>query len=397
MRRLLPALLLLAGCDQGFRPEELVQNLRVLGINSTPADLRPGETAQMGSLILDPSRPGEVSTVLWLGCEPDPYNLDRSACADPAVLNDPTQLTSGGSLPPGVKVIGFNAQAAYTAPAGLFDALAPDDQRRLTGTAGLTIALAVAEQVSPTATQEELNALFQRARDGQVRNILTLYRIHLSESTERNTNPSVAALVVGGERWPDGAAFTVLPGEPVSLDVEVPDDAFETYTDYPPEGPTTRTERILAAWYVTAGAVSHVRTAVREGEVRTIFTAPGNDDKHPVPDRRTGSLYVVLRDTRGGQSWREFHWFVCDPSLPAPNVTRVSSPATATDPVVLEGDDLSSVLDVVVNGVALTGGAYSPTRNTWQGFLPTLPAGHYPLTVHTKSCTRLEVPGIDVP
>lgn len=389
MRRALPALLaLLAGCDTGFRTEDLVQNLRVLGINSTPADLRPGETAQLGSLILDPSRPGEVSTVLWLGCEPDPYNLNRSACSDPAVLNDPSQLTAGGALPPGVKVIGFNAQAAYAAPAGLFDALAPDDQRRQIGTAGQVIAFAVAEQVSPAATQEELAALFQRARDGQVRSLLTLYRIHISESPERNSNPVVAAVDVGLERWPDGAAFTVLPGEPVSLDVEVPDDSFETYTDYPPEGPTPRTERLLAAWYVTAGALTHVRTAVREGEVRTIFTAPGNDEKHPVPDRRTGSLYVVLRDTRGGQAWREFHWFVCDPALPAPVVTRVTRPASAAEPFVLQGQDLASVLDVVVNGAALRGGAYSPTKQTWEGFAATLPGPQDPLTVHAKNCTR---------
>ena len=48
--------------------------------------------------------------------------------------------------------------------------------------------------------------------------------------------------------------------------------------------------------------------------MKTIFTAPGST-ADPVPERRTGILYTVFRDTRGGQSWREWPFFVCDDSL----------------------------------------------------------------------------------
>lgn len=389
---LLALLLALMGCDPGFRPETLVENLRFIGVSTDPANLRPGESARVSSLILDPSR-AAPPTVLWLGCEADPFNLNRSPCANPAVLQDPSTLTGGtGTLPPGVSLIGLNANATYTVPAGLFDVLPAEDPRRQTGTVGLIVALAIAETVSPAATPEELQALFARVQAKEVKSILTLFRVAISESTVRNTNPAVDALVVAGERWPAGARFFVRPGEPVTLDVAAPDASFEPYVLQAPGGPEEKTERILAAWYSTSGRFSEASTALREG-VKTIFTAPGAKASDPVPERRTGALYTVLRDTRGGQAWRTWEYFVCDDSLPAPVVARVDWPATPDAPVVLHGADLASVLDVVVDGAALEGGAYSPGRGTFEGYLPAAaPVGLPRGVVHTKRCTRQPLP-----
>ena len=115
--------LFLTACDPGFRPETLVENLRLIGVSAEPPSLNPGQSTRVTALILDPSRRAP-STVLWLGCEADPYNLNRSPCANPEVLQDPTALTGGtGNLPPGVSVIGFNEQAFYSVPTGLFDVL----------------------------------------------------------------------------------------------------------------------------------------------------------------------------------------------------------------------------------------------------------------------------------
>lgn len=380
----------LTACDPGFRPETLVENMRLIGISTDPANLRPGETARVSALVLDPSRTSP-STVLWLGCEADPYNLNRSPCANPEVLQDPSSLTGGtGTLPPGVSVIGLNDRAAYTAPAGLFDVLAPDDARRQQGTVGQLIAFAVAETVSPQAPMEELQALFERVQRKEVKSVIALYRVNISESSVRNTNPAVDSLVVANETWPKGARFFVREGEPVTLDVAAPASTFEPFVLETPSGPEMKTERILTAWYSTSGRFSETSTALGEG-VKTIFTAPGTKTD-PVPDRRTGMLYTVFRDTRGGQSWREWPFFVCDTSLNAPTVTSVDWPADASAPVVLHGADLGSVLDVIVDGGALERAAYLSGSDTFQGYLPAgVPLGVKRGVVHTRLCTRLSL------
>ncbi|MGV3620884.1 MAG: hypothetical protein ACO1OB_08705 [Archangium sp.] len=376
-----------SGCEPGFRPETLVENLRLIGISSSPADLRPGEASSLSALVLDPSR-AQPSTVLWLGCEPDPYNGNRSACANPDILNDPSAL-GGSALPPGVSVIGFNDQAQYSVPAGLFDVFAADDPRRKTGTVGQLVAFAVAETVSPAATQEELEAVFTRVKNNEVKSIVALFRINIFEGDARNTNPVVDALTIHGEAWPANAHVLVKPGEEVPLDIAAPDSSFEPYVQTTPSGDEALDERILAAWYSTSGRFTETRTALRE-DVKTVFTAPGGaDEKDPVPERRTGTLYTVFRDTRGGQAWRAWRFFVCDASLAEPTVSNIEWPVNVNDPIVLRGAAMASVLDVIVDGVALERGAYSPTNDTWEGYLPAgSTVGNARGVLHAKTCTR---------
>ena len=110
MRRLLPLLLLAAACDFGFKPETLVDDLRVLSAVSSPPELTPGQSAAIKALVVDPKFP--QPTTIWLGCDPDPFNQNRSACADPAVVNDPSKLGQLDALPAGVKFLGLGDTAA---------------------------------------------------------------------------------------------------------------------------------------------------------------------------------------------------------------------------------------------------------------------------------------------
>lgn len=385
-------LLLLTGCDPGFRQETLIEDMRLIGVSAEPAKIRPGESTRVTALVLDPTRT-TPSTVLWLGCEADAFNLNRSPCANPAVLEDPSALTAGtGTLPPGVSVIGLNDQAFYTVPAGLFSVLAPDDPRRQKGTVGQIIAFAVAETVSPQASREELQALFERVQRKELKSVLALFRVAISESPERNANPVVESLVVANETWPKGARFFVREAEPITLDVIAPPSSFEPFVLETPTGTEMKTEQILTAWYSSSGRFSETSTALG-ADVKTIFTAPGRIAADPVPERRTGTLYTVFRDTRGGQSWREWPFFVCDTSLEAPVVTQVDWPATAMDPVVLHGSALASVLDVIVDGVALERAAFISASGTFQGALPAgVPPGTKRGLIHTKRCTRSPLP-----
>lgn len=391
------AALLTACTPEDFPVESLVDRLRVLGISSSPADLQPGETARLSALVLDPTRPGQQTTTFWIGCDPDPFNLNRSVCSDPSVVNDPSRLGDMASLPAGVRFIGLNAQASYTAPRGLFDVLASDDPRRVLGTTGQVLGISIAEEVAPTAPMEELREVFGRVQRGELRSLVSLFRLRISEDPERNRNPAVARLLVDDTDWPQGARLMMTPGQKLKLDVDAADEAFEPFTATTPNGVEPRTERILVAWYSTMGRFSEDRTAMREA-VKTVLTAPGVKSFDPVPERRTGTLWTVLRDTRGGLAWSEFPLFVCDDSLPEPVVTRVRPVSSRTDAVVLEGQDLGSVLDVMVGGVALSRGRADAAGTTWEGTLAAgVATGTQPVLVHTRRCGRLELAPVAVP
>ena len=169
--------LALPGCAEEFTPASTVDKLRVLGIRSEPAELRPGETSTLSALVLDPSRPGKRNTLVWFSCDPDPLNLGRSACSDLGELSDSASLVSTSSngaleLPPGMRLAGFGDTAVYTAPADLFAQLPAEDERRRTGSVAQLLLMAIAEEVSPAATREELDALLARVRSREVDSII---------------------------------------------------------------------------------------------------------------------------------------------------------------------------------------------------------------------------------
>lgn len=380
--------LLATSCGEFWQPESIIEDLRVLGMKAEPAELKPGETAALSALILDPSRPNGPVTVLWIGCAPDPFNLGRSACSDASALQDPTTLVTGGKLPPGVSFIGLNNRASYRTDPDLFSLLAADDPRRESGTVGQVLAIAFADESSPVPTMQEISALFARVQAKQLKSVITLFRIKVSESTTRNTNPAISGFTVEGKAHPAGAHVQVYPVQKLELGVEAPDAAFEPYVEVTPTTREDKTERLTSAWYSTAGRFKDLRVALRS-EIKPTFTGPGNPEfpLDVIPPRRAGTFWVVLRDTRGGQDWTQQPFYVCDIAQRDPVVTAVRSPASRADLVVLEGRDLGGVLDAVAGGLALTKGAFNPGTGTWEALIPPgLASGAYPLTVTTKSC-----------
>ncbi|MFZ5468137.1 MAG: IPT/TIG domain-containing protein [Myxococcota bacterium] len=393
---------LLLGCGESFAPETLVEGLRVLGVRAQPAELRPGEVAQLSALVVDPSRPGKRSTVLWVGCEPDPFNLGRSACSDTSQLSNPSAISApqGGErqLPAGMKVIGLNDQAAYAVAPDLFAQLPADDRRRKVGVVGQVLAIAVGEEVSYAATPPELEALFARVRSKEVASVVTLFRIRIFEGEEPNTNPTLRALQINGKEPFQGATVRVRPEEKLSLTLEAPNEAFESYEQLLPEGSEQRDERLIAAWYSTAGRFSAPRIALRSEEVEE-FTGPGAEND-PIPERRTGELYAVVRDTRGGQTWERWPMFVCDEALPPPVVTELqpsSGPADGSTQLLLTGTSLTSVLEVVVGGKALQQAGPSTDGTRYTGIIPALPSGEHAVMVHGKHCEDVEAGRYRVP
>lgn len=390
MRSLLVVLAVLgSGCGVQFTPETLVDSLRILAITSDPPEVAPGETSQVSVLFGDPTRVGQVSTIIWVGCEPDPLDRNRSACNDASILIKPSLITD---YPPGLKLLGFSQKANYASTPTVFDVLPPDDLIRQNGSVGQVISIVIAEDVKVSAMQEELTAVFKRIENKETPTAIALTRILVSEkSGGRNHNPEITNLTFDGVPLPQGARLQVRPGQEVALGVEVPESSREHYTELQPSGPVEKQEVVVGAWYSSGGRFSRERFDVTDA-APTTYVAPGStkfpEDK--VPEKRSGQLWLVVRDNRGAQAYQQFRTFVCDESLPTPVVKSVMPPANAIDPVVVLGDDMSRVLDIVIGDVALTNGTFSAARGGYVGFLPTLPPGTYPVRMRGQNCSSVE-------
>ena len=377
MRAVVLALPLLA-CGGQFHPETLVDSMRVLSVVAEPPEIAPGGSTSLDALELDPSRAGGVTSVFWLGCDPDPVDFNRSTCADVSALLKPSTFAE---LPPDLQLLGFGTGVHYTAPKTLFDRLASDDPVRMNGTSGPVLMVAVEALVTPTTALADLRTLFGQMERGEVASVLALTRVLISERTERNTNPHLESITVDGAVLPPGARVLVREGGSVPLHVAAPAAAREPYTLVLPSGVEAHTEKLVASWYSTHGRFTEPRVDL-DSSVDMRFLGPGAADD-PLPPRRFGTLWVVLRDDRGGESYETLPFYVCDDS-PAPRVTAALRPSPGQ--LTLEGEHLDSILDVAVGPAILERTQYDSSRGVFSGDLPALPAGTWPLVTRSKGC-----------
>lgn len=387
---LLVLTLLGSSCGVQFTPETLVDSLRVLSIVSDPPEISPGGTSNVSVLFGDPSRVGQPNTIIWVGCEPDPLDLNRSACNDASILVKPTLITE---YPEGLKLLGFGSKtnAIYSPSANVFDVLSPEDGIRQNGSVGQVMAIVIAEEVNLSAEGDELTAVFQRIENKETPAAIALTRIVVSEKAQKNQNPVIDGLTFDGAPLPSGARLQVRAGQEVQLGVAVPEASRETYTEQQPSGPVEKQEVVVGAWYSSNGRFSRERFDVTSTESTTFF-APGSEKfpEDPVPERRSGQLWLVVRDNRGAQAFEQFRFYVCDGSLPTPRVTSITPPAIAGDPVLVMGEDMQRTLDILIGGVALGTSTYSAARGAFVGFPPDLLPGTYPVTMRGQNCSSVE-------
>src|SRR6185295_6539587 len=155
-----------------------------LSIIAEPPEVKPGQSVSLSVLQLDPS--GGKTTVIWVGCEPDPFGLGRSACNDTTALLQPTSFTS---FPEGVRILGIGNKSSYASAPTLFSPIPPGDPNRFNGVVGPVLTVVIAEEVDPTSTNEELRDLFHRIETQQVKSVFALSRITVSEKAPQNQNP----------------------------------------------------------------------------------------------------------------------------------------------------------------------------------------------------------------
>ena len=82
-------------------------------------------------------------------------------------------------------------------------------------------------------------------------------------------------------------------------------------------------------------------------------------------------------------------FFICD-SSPTPRLTGLQAPASPGDPVVATGENMAGTLDVLIGGVPMSRGSYSPGRDAFLGDAPVLPSGLYPVELRAKNCAVVD-------
>lgn len=292
MSRCLPLLLsLMVGCtinnDRYPRPRDLspawrVDKLRLLATRAEPPEIRPGETASLEALLIDPE--ASVGITVWVACSEE--QATGFGCPfDPGLFGDeePTieELVEAG-------VIGVEPQfpPSYTADLGLLDELPAEERLE-----GLNITISTLALPSELADTDAFD--FNEVEAG-------FKRLVVSEAPTPNHNPTILRFTVDGVVVPEGGVAIVDPGQPYELEPVLADDAVETYTFVNRDGEAEeRVEEPFASWFATGGTVDEDVTL--HPFLPSTWIAPEQAGEE-------GTFWAVVKDRRGGISWVERRW-----------------------------------------------------------------------------------------
>jgi hypothetical protein len=381
--------------------------MRILSVRAEPPDVRPGGLSSLSTLLVDPTNPTRRNSILYLACDPDPRNLDQNPCTQYENLESAADLfnssTDGGINSTsadgglnlaiaGARFIGFNDNAYYDAPADLFSALAPDDIDRTRGVLAVLLIIAVGEEIPFPPTNDQLQAVLQRIQSKQTPAVVAIKRLRITEKDVLNQNPVLNLVATDSDVLTPDHGLRVKVAQHSQLTAVASIGADENYVAIGPDGATeARTELADFSWFSTAGNFIEVRTTA--GDTGQFFIAPLDTSDDPVPANRTFSLWVVVRDGRGGEDWASLSGFVCDPSLPS--VQFGSASVEANNRVHISGTHLDQILDVSLGGLPLRGG-YDPTTDQFLSTLLPGGSGGLPLLLRGKNCNdatgTLQVP-----
>lgn len=305
MRRLVaPALLLALACDTGFEPQYRVADLRILAVRvqvsgSTAADASPDDSVELEALVANPlGRTG--LRVRWYVCAPDAPGA-LPPCLDPAFLRDPASLVGAGAVeipagpgtgerPPPIPLSSL-PRAAFSAALDAARALAAEEptyQCRVYAEIPLVV---VAEAEGRREAALKRARLVPRPAD--VAPPIDGYVVNLNPSIEDAfRSPTDEDACAGGTSLASGAfpgGRTVLCGR---------SDAPGPFNVCGPTGLRTPIQETYAwQWYVTGGEFPELDGGVGN--------ATGDAVKFDRP-KGAFTLWVILRDGRGGEAWKAF-------------------------------------------------------------------------------------------
>lgn len=295
-----PALLLALACNTGFEPQYRVRDLRILGVRaqvvgSSSADASPDDTLQLEALVANPLGRAGLA-VRWFVCAP-PDGASVPPCLEPELLGDPDRLAAAA----GVFELPRGTGTGERPPELSLASLPPEARQGLETALQAARDLAAAQPTYQCRLYVEVPLVVVAAAEG--RREVAVKRVRLVPpppwgAYAPNANPAVEdverapqnpdACLGGASLGPAGfpAGRTVLCGV---------GDAPGSYSVCGPDGPeATAYEHQSWQWFTDHGTFPEFDDGV------------GNaTGKHVDFDRPAGefTLWVVLRDGRGGESW----------------------------------------------------------------------------------------------
>jgi hypothetical protein len=290
--RQLALLLIAAGCTPAFAEDSwLVTSARVLAVKSEPAEIVPGNYVNLTALVADAKAHSVTTGLEWRLCNaPKPAtesNAVSTACLDELSLQPPLAMGDSARLAPASDAC---ARFGPATPSGDFRARAPDN------TGGyyqpLRLDLATAEPVFHLI----------RLRCGLAEapaEIATEYARRYSV----NLNPGIESLLV--KQNGRVAQLDAIPARAtLSLELRLSQGSQEEYAYFnsKQQALTIANESLRVNWYVSAGELSSEVTEASESNAElhssNTWTAPAESG--------SVSLWVVLRDSRGGSDYQTY-------------------------------------------------------------------------------------------
>lgn len=289
-------LLVMLGCREPLQDDlSVIEGPRILAVQSEPAEAEPGDPVHYTVLYVDQNGERAASEIAWAYC------LARKPLDELGPFSKECLRTRS----PDLIALGSGAQV---------DAALPDDGCKLFGPdpPDPVNGQPAGRPVDPDSTggyEQPLQVRAQQADLGATTLATTRILCGLDGATpevsadfkERylpNANPTVEDIVIPAQ---------VTAGSTVELEVEWPscgDEACGGAESYVWFDPSTRAlqvrrEGIRASWFATAGRFDIPHTGRAEGEDETFAT---NLWKAPDEPGEV-TVYVVLRDDRGGVGW----------------------------------------------------------------------------------------------
>lgn len=306
----------LVGCGS-FAPDDerydRLDKLRVLAIQSEPADIAFGETSTLSANVYEPSDRDVKYEWSWCPSRSDGSGGFECNISEDALAEAWASLGLGDT-PPSYD-LGSNPEAQFTHV--LTPQLVAALCQSITGESDLNEEIALACFMGLRASVK----LTVRTSKDEVTAIrtLTLLMGETPDASERNANPpsnfsvtlrdkETSAVVEDGQALKAGHAYTVT----AELDEEVAQTFTPAASPDDPE-PEERRETLIMSWFLTEGGVVPPLDdpGLGEGDVRSTFVDGTNDFENvtrngwelPLTAGPSAELHLVLRDERGGVGW----------------------------------------------------------------------------------------------
>jgi hypothetical protein len=307
-------LIFVAGCTPDLgAPASLINSTRVLALRGNPAEAAPSKMVSWDSLVASKGGTVMMPGLMWSFCL-DPKPLSDNNAVSVACFGD--SMLAGGPAPT------LSAALPKTG-CGIFG---PDPPPQMPGkpplrprdpdvTGGYYQPLVVDLPMAGDNNADVLGVDLERI-SCDLANAPSDVVTQFAKTYMPNQNPSLAAVVgsVGGAGMqplvPEGMTAmggmlaTVSPGAVVTFEAQFADGSAE---DFPVFNTVTSVldthhESLRVSWFATAGSFDHDRTGVGETDTATV-----TDDNWTAPTA-TGmvTIWVVLRDSRGGVDWKSY-------------------------------------------------------------------------------------------